>query len=574
MEEQILSRVNSWLQGPYDEQTKAEIRRLQAEDEKELINSFYKDLEFGTGGLRGVMGIGTNKMNRYTVGAATQGFAHYINRYSNGQQVSVAIAYDSRKQSSEFARVAADIFSANGIRVYLFDSLRPTPELSFAIRYLGCIAGVVITASHNPREYNGYKAYWRDGGQLVPPHDKNVIEYVKKVGGVENINFNVRPELIQIIGNEVDIAYLEYLQKLSLNPQAIAEQHDLKIVYSPLHGSGITLVPQLLERMGFTNVNIVEEQAQPDGDFPTVVYPNPEEKEAMTLGLAKAQAIDADILLATDPDADRVGIAVKNHHGEFQLLNGNQTAALLFNYILSTRKAKGLATPQDFIAKTIVTTDLINQFAQSYAVKCFDVLTGFKYIAELIREQEGTLKFICGGEESYGYLVGDGVRDKDAVAAVGMICEMAAYYKSLGLSLFDALVEIYIQHGLYREELLSLTKKGRDGAEQIAAMMKQFRDNPPYALAGSKLVRIDDYLRGISIDLNTAEQRPLNLPKSDVLQFFTENGDKISARPSGTEPKIKFYFSVKGSLADKSQFDSAWQRLADRIQAIIKDMNL
>ncbi len=574
MEQEILDKANSWLEGGYDEATKAEIRRLMAEDPKELVNSFYKNLEFGTGGLRGVMGVGSNKMNRYTVGAATQGLANYILQHSENKPVSVAIAYDSRNQSDEFANVCAQVFSANGIKVYLFESLRPTPELSFAIRYLNCISGVVITASHNPKEYNGFKAYWRDGGQLVPPHDKNVIELVNAVGSVENINFNARPELIQIIGKEVDIPYLEYLQKLSLNPEAIAQQHDLKIVFSSIHGTGITLIPQLLERLGFTNVSLVEAQSQPDGNFPTVIYPNPEEKEAMSIGLALAKEKDADILLATDPDADRVGIAVKNHHGAFQLLNGNQTAVLLFNYILSSRKAKGLAKDNDFIAKTIVTTDLIKQFCDAYQVKCFDVLTGFKYIAEIIRENEGHLNFVCGGEESYGYLIGDAVRDKDAVAAVGMICEMAAYYKSLNKSIFDVLIDIYIQFGLYREELLSITKKGKEGVEEIAAMMRKFRENPPNTLAGSPVTKIDDYLQSISINIENAEQSPISLPKSDVLQFYTANGDKISMRPSGTEPKIKFYFSVKGTLRTKDEFDKTWQQLADRVTLITKDMGI
>jgi phosphoglucomutase len=574
MEQAILDKANSWLKECYDPQTQQEVRRLIQEDPKELSNAFYKNLEFGTGGLRGVMGVGSNKMNRYTVGAASQGLAQYILQHNPENNASVVIAFDSRNSSPEFAQVAADVFSANGIKVYLFESLRPTPELSFAIRWLNCISGVVITASHNPKEYNGYKAYWKDGGQLVPPHDKNVIELVNAVGGAENINFNAKPELIHIIGKEIDFAYLNHLQKLCLNPEHIAQQHDLKIVYSPIHGTGITLVPQLLERLGFTHVILVEAQTTPDGNFPTVVYPNPEEKEAMSMGLQLAQEKDADVLLATDPDADRVGIAVKNHKGEFQLLNGNQTAALLFNYILSNRKAKGLAQPNDFIAKTIVTTDLIKQFCAAYQVKCFDVLTGFKYIAEAIRENEGRLNFVCGGEESYGYLIGDAVRDKDAVAAVGMICEMVAFYKSQNKTLFDALLDIYLEFGLYREELVSITRKGKEGAEEIAEMMRKFRENPPSSLAGSPVSKIEDYLQSICIDTQAVKQSPIDLPKSDVLQFYTENGDKISARPSGTEPKIKFYFSVKAHLNDKKDFDTAWQALKDRIEMICKDMKL
>ncbi|MCS6833588.1 MAG: phospho-sugar mutase, partial [Flammeovirgaceae bacterium] len=537
------------------------------------VEAFYKDLEFGTGGLRGIMGVGSNRMNKYTVGSATQGLANYLKQEVKGE-IKVAIAHDSRNNSAFFAEVTANVFAANGFTVYLFDSLRPTPELSFAIRHLKCHSGVVITASHNPKEYNGYKAYWSDGGQLVPPHDKAVMAEVAKISSIDQVKWTGGTGKIIKINKEVDEPYLEMIKSLSISPDVIQKYHDLKIVYTPIHGTGIVLVPEILKRMGFTNVHVVKEQADPNGDFPTVIYPNPEEAEALSIGLKKCRELNADILLGTDPDADRVGIAVKNHHGEFVLLNGNQTAALLFNYVVEARKAKGLSTPNDFICKTIVTTDLIDAFANYHGIQCFNVLTGFKYIAELIREYEGKRNFICGGEESYGYLIGDKVRDKDAVASVAIICEMAAYAKSKGMTLFDMLIDIYMKYGYYKEDLISLTKKGKSGLEEIKQMMKDLRANPPKTIAGSQVVEIRDYLSSTALDLRTGKTTSISLPKSDVLQFFTADGSKISARPSGTEPKIKFYFGVKATLSSKADFDKTTELLNQKIKAIVEDMKL
>ncbi len=576
LDQETKARVDQWLNGNYDADTKAAIETLQRENEEELVDSFYKSLEFGTGGLRGIMGVGSNRMNKYTVGTATQGLANYLKKALPNQAIKAAIAHDSRNNSRFFAEVTANVFAANGIKVYLFESLRPTPELSFAIRHLGCHTGVVLTASHNPKEYNGYKAYWNDGGQVVPPHDKNIIAEVNAIHSVEEVKFEGDASLIESIGKEVDEAYLNTLKSFSLSPEIIEAQKDLKIVFTPIHGTGVTLVPPVLAKFGFTNVTMVEAQAEPEGngDFPTLVYPNPEEAEALSMALAKAQEIDADILLGTDPDADRVGIAVKNHHGEFQLLNGNQTATLLFNYLIETRKERGMASPNDFVAKTIVTTDLIDAFAAHHGIHCFNTLTGFKYIAEVIRENEGKLKFICGGEESYGYLIGDDVRDKDAVASVALICEMVAVLKHQGLSPFDKLMEIYQQFGFYKEHLISVTKKGKKGAEEIAEMMKTLRENPPKTINGSALVRLRDYQASVEKNIQNGEESPLDFPKSNVLQFFTEDGSKISARPSGTEPKIKFYFSVKAPLANKEAFDTVAAQLDQKIQAIIADMKL
>ncbi len=574
LDQDVKNRVQQWLTGNYDATTKAEIEKLQKDNEEELVDSFYRNLEFGTGGLRGLMGVGSNRMNKYTVGTATQGLANYLKKSFPNEQTKVAIAHDSRNNSRFFAEVTANVFAANGIDVFLFDALRPTPELSFAIRHLGCHSGVVVTASHNPKEYNGYKAYWVDGGQVVPPHDKNIIAEVNAITSIDEVRFEGGSARIQSIGKEVDEAYLDTLKKLSLSPDAIAAQKDLKIVFTPIHGTGVTLVPAILKKFGFTNVTLVAEQSEPNGDgnFPTVVYPNPEEAEALSMALAKAKEIDADILLGTDPDADRVGIAVKNHKGEFQLLNGNQTATLLFNYLVETRKAKGLATPNDFVAKTIVTTDLIDAFAAHHGMTCLNVLTGFKYIAEVIRENEGKLNFVCGGEESYGYLIGDAVRDKDAIASVALICEMVAAIKHQGLSPFDKLIAIYQQFGYYKEHLISVTKKGKKGAEEIAEMMKQLRTNPPTEINGMPLVRMRDYQTLLEKDLRTGKETPLNFPTSNVLQFFAEDGSKISARPSGTEPKIKFYFSVKGKLARKEDFDAVGKQLDQKIEGIIESM--
>ena len=574
MEAEIQKKVDVWLNGNYDDATKAEIKRLMAEDEEELINGFYKDLAFGTGGLRGIMGVGSNKMNRYTIGGATQGLANYLLKTYPDTQIKVAIAHDSRNKSDYFAEVTAKVFAANGIKVFMFDELRPTPELSFTIRHLGCQSGIVITASHNPKEYNGYKAYWNDGGQVIPPHDQNIIQEVKNITSVDEIKFEGNADLIEKIGEEVDNAYLDVLKKLSVSPEAIQAQHDLKILFTPIHGTGITLVPKVLERFGFTNVTVVAEQAEPNGNFPTVVYPNPEEEEALSIALAKAKEIDADLLLGTDPDADRVGIAIKDLNNEWVLLNGNQTAALLFNYVLQARKEKGLNQPNDFVCKTIVTSDIIPEIAKTNEVACFETLTGFKYIADLIREKEGKMNFIVGGEESYGYLIGDDVRDKDAVASVAMICEMAAYAKNKGQSLYEMLVDLHIQNGFYKERLISIKREGRKGAEEIQQMMADLRANPPKRINDSEVLEMRDIKEGKSTNLKTGEVSSIELPSSNVLQFFTADGSKISARPSGTEPKIKFYFSVKSDQATKANYAEISKELDDHIDGIITDMNL
>ncbi|MGX5816976.1 phospho-sugar mutase [Chitinophaga lutea] len=574
MDATILSKVDQWLNGGFDEETVAAVRKLQKDNPDELTDAFYRSLEFGTGGLRGVMGVGTNRMNKYTVGMATQGFANYLKKSFTGE-IKIAIAHDSRNNSRFFAEVTANVMAANGIKVFLFESLRPTPELSFTIRHLQCQGGIVLTASHNPKEYNGYKAYWNDGAQLVPPHDKNVIAEVEKISGIGEVKWTGWPENITLIGKEIDEAYLAMLKGLSVYPEVCAQQHDLKIVYTPIHGTGITLVPEILQRFGFDNVHIVEEQAKPDGNFPTVVYPNPEEAEAMSIGLKKAAALDADILLGTDPDSDRVGIAVKDHTGKWILLNGNQTAVLLFNYIVEGRKRKGLSQPNDYICKTIVTSDLIDVFATANKISCYNTLTGFKWIADLIRRKEGQENFVCGGEESYGYMIGDNVRDKDAIASVAMICEMAAYARSQGKSLYEQLIDIYLQYGFYKESLISITKKGMKGAEEIAAMMSAYRDNPPASINGSAVVKVFDYQLQQITEPATGAKTPIDgLPKSNVLQFLLADGSRISARPSGTEPKIKFYFSVNESLDSVADLESTEQRLDAKVASIIHDMQL
>ena len=575
MEPAIQSKIDSWLNGPYDEETKAEIRKLTAAGETETLgDSFYRDLEFGTGGLRGIMGVGSNRMNRYTLGAATQGLSNYLKKSFPEQQIKVAIAHDSRNNSPEFARIVANVFSANDIKVFFFEALRPTPELSFAIRHLGCQSGVVITASHNPKEYNGYKAYWSDGGQVVAPHDKNIISEVNAITSIEAIKFEPKEENIELIGQEVDEAYISMVAGLTVNKEVIARQKDLKIVYTPIHGTGITLVPKVLDRLGFTNVTIVEAQATPDGNFPTVVYPNPEEKEAMNLAMQKAQEIDADLVLATDPDADRVGIAVKNLNGEFVLLNGNQTGALLVYYLIKAWHDAGKLTGKEFIAYTIVTTELIGEVAQKYNVKAYQTLTGFKYIAEVIRSLEGKEQFIGGGEESYGYLVGDAVRDKDAVVSCAIIAEMAAAAKDQGKTLYQLMLSMYQEFHFYKEDLISLTKKGQRGQQEIAEMMQELRQNPPQEINGSDVVEIRDYKSGQKKNLVAGTEEIFDMERSNVLQFITADGTKISARPSGTEPKIKFYFSVKADLPSESDYDQVEQEAKQKIQNIISDMKL
>ena len=574
MDSVIAAKVNAWLEGPYDSATKDTIRHLQTNQPEELADAFYRNLEFGTGGLRGIMGVGTNRINQYTIGMATQGFSNYLNTTYAGVPISVAIAHDSRNNSRFFAETTAAVFAANGIKVYLFESLRPTPELSFAIRRLQCRAGVVCTASHNPKEYNGYKAYWNDGGQLVPPHDVNVIREVEAIQSIAEVKFTGGEHNIQLIGREMDEAYIQMVKSLSVYPEVISAQHDLKIVYTPIHGTGIKLVPEVLQQYGFTNVHVVEEQSTPDGNFPTVHYPNPEESETMQIGLNKARTLDADILLGTDPDADRVGIGVKDNHGNWVLMNGNQTAVLAFSYMMEARKAKGIATPDDMVITTIVTTEMINRVAERNGVYCYNVLTGFKWIAEKIKELEGKKNYVIGGEESFGLMIGSLIRDKDAVSAVALLCEMAAYEKSKGKSLFDKLIDLYIDYGFFYESLISITKKGMNGQKEIADMMENYRQQPPKELAGARVVQLLDYQLQKSTNLLTGEQQPIALPRSNVLQFITADGSKISARPSGTEPKIKFYFSVNAPLSDKEAYEAVLGALKAKIEHIIRDMQL
>ncbi len=574
MNQAINQKIASWLEGNFDAATKDEIRSLQANQPDLLEDAFYRNLEFGTGGLRGLMGVGTNRVNKYTIGMATQGFSNYLLKTYPNESISVVVGHDSRNNSRFLAETTAQVFAANGIKVYLFEALRPTPELSFAIRQLQCKAGVVCTASHNPKEYNGYKAYWNDGGQLVPPHDKNVITEVEAIQSLEEVKWTGGDALIEIIGAEMDASYIAMLKTLSVYPEVIASQSDLKIVYTPIHGTGITLVPKVLEAYGFKNVHVVEEQATPDGNFPTVAYPNPEESETMRIGLEKAKALNADILLGTDPDADRVGIGVKNHKGEWVLMNGNQTAVLAFAYMMEARRAKGIAAPNDMVVTTIVTTEMINEVARQNEVNCYNVLTGFKWIAELVKEKEGKENYIIGGEESFGLMIGDQIRDKDAVSAVALLCEMAAYEKSKGRSLFDKMIELYMQYGFYYEHLISITKKGMNGQQEIAAMMEGYRKQPPTEIAGMKVVTLLDYQLQLSTNLQNGTQTKIQLPKSNVLQFVTEDGTKISARPSGTEPKIKFYFSVNTVLPNREAFDEVYAHLQNKINNIIAAMQL
>lgn len=573
MNEIIEQKVAAWLHGNFDDTTKNEIKKLQADHPNELADAFYRNLEFGTGGLRGLMGVGTNRMNKYTVGMATQGYANYLKQCFPGG-VKVAIAHDSRNNSRFFAETTANVFAANGIKVYLFEDMRPTPELSFAIRELGCQGGVVCTASHNPKEYNGYKAYWDDGSQLVPPHDKNVIKEVDKIASVDDVKWSGGEDNITIIGKEMDEKYMEMVKGLSVYPEVIAKHSDLKIVYTPIHGTGIKLVPPVLEKFGFHNVHIVKEQAIPDGNFPTVVYPNPEESEAMSYGLKLAEELNADILCGTDPDADRLAIGVKDSHGKWVLMNGNQTAVLAFNYLIEARKTKGIAKPNDMVITTIVTTPMIDAIAAGNGVGCYRVLTGFKWIAEMIRQKEGKENYIIGGEESFGLMIGDKIRDKDGISAVALLCEMAAYEKEKGRSLYEKMIDLYVQYGFYKEHLISITKKGMDGQQQIAAMMESYRNNPPKTINGSAVVKLLDYELRKGTNPQTGEEWAIDLPKSNVLQFILEDGSSISARPSGTEPKIKFYFSVNTKLSSAAEFDKANTALDEKIKAVILDMKL
>lgn len=575
MDIEVKNKALEWLNSNIDEDAKNNIQSmLDAQDQSELIDSFYKDLEFGTGGLRGIMGIGSNRVNKYTIGKATQGLSNYLLKTFPNEQISVAIAHDSRNNSNYLADITASVFSANGIKVYYYFELRPTPSLSFAIRALGCKSGVVLTASHNPKEYNGYKAYWDDGAQVTPPHDENIIDEVNKIAGIDEVKFEKKPDLIVKIGREIDEKYLTAVKNLSLAPDVIARHSDLKIVFSPIHGTGITLVPEILKMYGFQNVHIVQEQATPNGNFPTVVYPNPEEAEAMSLALKLAEEIDADLIMATDPDADRVGIGAKNNHGKFQLINGNQAASLLVYYMLKMWSDKGKLDGRQFIVKTIVTTDLILEIAKKFGVESFETLTGFKYIASIIRELEGKKQFIVGGEESYGYLSGDFVRDKDAISSCALLAEMTAWAKDNGMSVFDLLVEIYKEFGCYKEGLLSITRKGKSGAEEIEEMMRNIRAKPPKSIQGSPVTKLYDYQLSEVTDLATGKKDKLDFPQSNVLQFTTEDGTKVSARPSGTEPKIKFYFSVKAPLTSASEYDLVLKQLDEKIQKIIEELSL
>ena len=570
----ILERANKWLNETFDDETRDSVKNLILNDANELTESFYRDLEFGTGGLRGIMGVGTNRMNKYTVGLATQGLVNYLRKlYSDRMPIRVAIAYDSRNNSSYFAKISAQVLAANGCEVFLFEGLRPTPELSFAVRELKCHGGIVITASHNPKEYNGYKVYGNDGGQLVAPHDTNVINEVQNIS-IEDVKFEGDSDKITSIGEEIDSAYIARLLSLSLAPEIIHKQKQLKIVYTPIHGSGIVLVPRSLKAFGFENIHVVEEQATPDGNFPTVISPNPEEKAALALALAKAKAIDADLLLATDPDADRVGLGVKDDKGEFILLNGNQAASLLIYYLLSQWKSKGKITGKEFIVKTIVTSELLKAISDDFGVESFDVLTGFKFIAEIIRNLEGKKTFIGGGEESYGYLVGDFVRDKDAIISCCMFAEIAAWAADQGKTLYELLIEIYTRYGLYLEKLISVTKLGKSGAEDIREMMKNYREQPPTEINGLLVLEIRDYLLHTSTNMISKARSRIELPQSDVLQFFLAGGSKITVRPSGTEPKIKFYFGVKGKLENIAQFKATNATLEAKVEDIITAMGL
>ena len=572
----VKKKAQVWLDGNYDEATKSAVRAmLENSDSTELVESFYKDLEFGTGGLRGIMGVGTNRMNIYTVGSATQGLSNYLKKEFAGGQISVVVGHDSRNNSRLFAETAADIFSANGIKVYLFEALRPTPEISFAIRHLGCQSGIVITASHNPKEYNGYKAYWSDGAQVIAPHDHNIINEVNKIKSVDEIKYQGNKELIQIIGEDIDSVYLDKISKLTLSPESIKRNKDMKIVYTPIHGTGITVIPRALKMYGFENIIDVPEQNVISGDFPTVISPNPEEPAALQMAVDKAKEVDADIVMASDPDADRVGIAVKNDKGEWILVNGNQTAMMLVYYLVKRWSELGKITGKEYLVKTIVTTELIATMAKKFKVPYFDCYTGFKWIAAIIREQEGKMQYIGGGEESYGFLCQDFVRDKDAVSACVMIAEVAAWAKDNGKTVYELIQDIYLEFGFSKEKGISVVKKGKSGAEEIKQMMSGFRVAPPKELAGSQVVVIKDYSTLRMIDVLAGKTESLEMPESsNVLQYFTADGTKVSVRPSGTEPKIKFYIEVKLPIASREEYDAVNAAAEEKVLAVKASLGL
>ena len=575
---QVTAKAQIWLGDGYDEETKAAVRAmLDNEDKTDLIEAFYKDLEFGTGGLRGIMGAGTNRMNIYTVGAATQGLSNYLKKaFADLPQIKVAIGHDCRNNSRKFAEVAADVFSANGIKVYLFDALRPTPEVSFAIRELGCQSGVILTASHNPKEYNGYKAYWNDGAQMIAPHDKNTIDEVNKITSVKDVKFRGNAELIEIIGEEIDRRYLDRIKTLSLSPEAIAHHHDMKIVYTPIHGTGVKLIPASLKNFGFTNIIHVPEQDVVSGDFPTVVSPNPEEPAALDMAIKKAIETDAELVMASDPDADRIGIAVRNDKGEFVLVNGNQIVMIFLNYLMTRNKELGLLKGNEYIVKTIVTTETIKSIAEQNGFKMYDCYTGFKWIASVIRENEGKARYIGGGEESYGFLPEDFVRDKDSVSSISLMAEIAAWAKDKGMTMYQMLQDIYIKYGYSKEKGISVVRKGKSGAEEIVAMMKNFRENPMKELGGSPVILIKDYASLEATDVVNGTKSKLDMPvTSNVLQYFSADGSKVSIRPSGTEPKIKFYIEVRGIKMDNyADYDAANAAADAKIEAIKKELGI
>lgn len=575
---QVTAKAQIWLGDGYDEETKAAVRAmLDNEDKTDLIEAFYKDLEFGTGGLRGIMGAGTNRMNIYTVGAATQGLSNYLKKaFADLPQIKVAIGHDCRNNSRKFAEVAADVFSANGIKVYLFDALRPTPEVSFAIRELGCQSGVILTASHNPKEYNGYKAYWNDGAQMIAPHDKNTIDEVNKITSVKDVKFRGNAELIEIIGEEIDRRYLDRIKTLSLSPEAIAHHHDMKIVYTPIHGTGVKLIPASLKNFGFTNIIHVPEQDVVSGDFPTVVSPNPEEPAALDMAIKKAIETDAELVMASDPDADRIGIAVRNDKGEFVLVNGNQIVMIFLNYLMTRNKELGLLKGNEYIVKTIVTTETIKTIAEQNGFKMYDCYTGFKWIASVIRENEGKARYIGGGEESYGFLPEDFVRDKDSVSSISLMAEIAAWAKDKGMTMYQMLQDIYIKYGYSKEKGISVVRKGKSGAEEIVAMMKNFRENPMKELGGSPVILIKDYASLEATDVVNGTKSKLDMPvTSNVLQYFSADGSKVSIRPSGTEPKIKFYIEVRGIKMDSyADYDAANAAADAKIEAIKKELGI